>query len=211
MWCGTMQEIKNNFNMRTTAFSLMLTILSFNLTLAQVADKPEDICPLLVGESLPNATLKDERGRSVDFLSTVYEKPTVVIFYRGSWCPHCVKHLSGVAAIEQEIMRLGFQILAISVDDPINLDPMTSETTGNYTLLSDPEGKLTTKMGLAFSPNAKTKDLMNKKSKGVIAEALPVPALFIVDTKGVILFEHISPNYKERIQEKMLLAVLKSL
>jgi peroxiredoxin len=197
--------------MKSTRFILLFTILSFNLTLAQEPEKAEDICPLLVGESFPNATLKDERGRPVDLLSTVYEKPSVIIFYRGSWCPHCVKHLSAVATVEQEIMRLGFQILAISVDDPLNLEPMASETSGSYTLLSDPEGKLTTKMGLAFSPNAKTKDLMAKKSKGTVAEVLPVPSLFIVDTKGVILFEHISPNYKERIAEKMLLAVLKSL
>ena len=40
---------------------------------------------------------------------------------------------------------------------------------------------------------------------------LPVPSLFVVDTDGTILFEYISPNYKNRITEELLIHVLKDL
>jgi peroxiredoxin len=40
---------------------------------------------------------------------------------------------------------------------------------------------------------------------------LPVPSLFVIDTDGTILFEYISPNYKNRITENLLLSVLKDL
>jgi len=33
--------------------------------------------------------------------------------------------------------------------------------------------------------------------------------LFVVETDGTILFEHINPNYKQRIGEDLLLDVLK--
>jgi hypothetical protein len=29
------------------------------------------------------------------------EKPTVLIFYRGGWCPYCMKHLQAPAGIER--------------------------------------------------------------------------------------------------------------
>jgi hypothetical protein len=35
--------------------------------------------------------------------------------------------------------------------------------------------------------------------------------LFVLDTEGTILFEHISPDYKQRISSTLLLAVLGAL
>jgi hypothetical protein len=40
---------------------------------------------------------------------------------------------------------------------------------------------------------------------------MPVPTIIIVDKKGVIQFEYINPNYKERISGEMLLSVLKTI
>ena len=40
---------------------------------------------------------------------------------------------------------------------------------------------------------------------------MPAPTVIIVDKKGVIKFEYINPNYKERISGEMLLSVLKTI
>jgi peroxiredoxin len=38
-------------------------------------------------------------------------------FYRGGWCPCCNAAIYGFMDIEQQIVDLGYQIVAISPDD----------------------------------------------------------------------------------------------
>ena len=42
--------------------------------------------------------------------------------YRGSWCPYCNTQLSEIASIEDELKKLGYQIVAISPDKPESLN-----------------------------------------------------------------------------------------
>ena len=65
----------------------------------------------------------------------------------------------------------------------------------NYTLYSDSNFDLIKAMGLAFLDGD--------------SDLNPVPALFVVETDGTIVFEYISPNYKQRISSNLLLDVLK--
>lgn len=43
------------------------------------------ICPLLVGSTVPAATVLDMEGESVELQSVLADKPTVLVFYRGGW------------------------------------------------------------------------------------------------------------------------------
>ncbi|RXF01162.1 AhpC/TSA family protein, partial [Pseudoalteromonas sp. PS5] len=40
--------------------------------------------------------------------------------------------------------------------------------------------------------------------------ALPVPAVFVIDKKGLIQFQYANPNYKVRLDESVLLAAVKA-
>jgi hypothetical protein len=51
----------------------------------QAAGSPGEICPLLVGDTIPQMTLETVEGDSFDLNTAVKEKPTVLIFYRGGW------------------------------------------------------------------------------------------------------------------------------
>lgn len=51
--------------------------------------------------------------------------------------------------------------------------------------------------------------MLSDYSSGGNTGFLPVPALFVVDKSGTILFEYISPDYKNRIQAPLLLEVVK--
>lgn len=88
---------------------------------AQVPEKAEDICPLLIGETIPKATLQDSDGKQVELEKYLSTKPTVLVFYRGGWCPYCNVQLSGLVKIEKEILDLGYQIIAVCPDDYRNL------------------------------------------------------------------------------------------
>ena len=193
----------------------VLGILCFwcsSSVLAQVPKNAEDICPLLMGESIPKATLQDSEGKQIELGKLLSNKPTVLVFYRGGWCPYCNVQLSGLVKIEKDILDLGYQIIAISPDDYRNLQTTKSKDSIKYTLLSDPDTKFIQQMGIGFKTPLMLKGFIaTKGQKGETSEIMPVPTVMIVDEKGKILFEYINPNYKERISGEMLLAVLKTI
>lgn len=179
---------------------------------AQVPENAEDICLLLIGESIPKATLQDSEGKQVELSKLLGNKPTVLVFYRGGWCPYCSVQLSGLVKIEKEILDLGYQMIAISPDDYRNLQTTESKESINYTLLSDPDAKFIQQMGIGFKTPLMLKGFIaTKGQKGETSEIMPVPTVMIVNEKGKILFEYLNPNYKERISGEMLLAVLKTI
>lgn len=194
---------------------LILTILCFGLAAfsvsAQIAEKAEDISPLLIGETIPDVELKAADGSVKNVLNIISEKPTVLLFYRGGWCPFCNLHLSEIQGVQNDIVNLGYQIIAVSPDSPENISATDDEQELSYTLYSDSDGKFIKAMGLAFKAPDKYSGMLSERSNGQNSGLLPVPSLFVVDTSGEILFEYINPDYKTRISAGLLLAVLKEL
>jgi peroxiredoxin len=189
--------------------SLLFIGCSNEISIPTVA---EDISPILIGETLPNAYFQNAEGKSVQLKAVLEEKPTVLVFYRGGWCPYCNVQLSGLVDIEEEVLELGYQIVAISPDDFKNLQATIENNNTKYKLLSDPNGEFIQQIGIAFKTSSSLKEyITDKGQKGETSSVMPAPTVMIVDKKGVIKFEYINPNYKERISGEMLLSVLKTL
>lgn len=178
---------------------------------SQVPNNAEDISPLLIGERIPNANLLDADGTDFLLKNIMKDKPTVLVFYRGGWCPYCNTQLAGLADIEDEIVALGFQIVAISPDNYKNLKSTSEEGHVAYKLYADPKAKLIQDLGIGFKTPTMAKMYIANKTKMDATEVLPVPTVMIVNTSGDILFEYINPNYKVRLSSELLLASLKAL
>lgn len=181
-------------------------------TAQTVPQNAEDIAPLLIGEDLPKATLKTADGKDVQLSTILKQKPTVLVFYRGGWCPYCNLQLSGLAEIEKGAIAMGYQIVAISPDDYQNLAITEEKDSIQYQLFSDPEAKLIQEVGIGFQTPLMLKGyIATQKNKGETSEIMPVPSVMIVDTEGEILFEYINPNYKVRLSSELLLSSLQVL
>ena len=179
---------------------------------AQIPDKAENISPMLIGEILPKASLQDADGKTIELSSILKSKTTVLVFYRGGWCPYCNLQLSGLMKIEKEILDLDYQIVAISPDNYQNLKNTEEKNSIKYSLYSDTNGKFIQEIGIVFqTPTMMKGYIAIKGQKGKISDVIPVPTIMVVNKEGKILFEYINPNYKERISSEMLLAVLKIL
>ena len=197
---------------KLTLALLLMTFFSNNIEAQNVPSKAEDISPLLIGETLPNTQLLDSNGKTFELNKILKDKPTVLVFYRGGWCPFCNLQLSGLVEIEDEIVSLGYQIVAISPDDYKNLKSTEEKDKINYQLFSDKDGSFIQEIGIAFKTPLMLKGYIATKGQaGKTSEVMPVPTVMIVNTKGEILFEYINPNYKQRISGEMLLAVLKTI
>lgn len=169
--------------------------------------KPEDISPLLIGEQIPMISLTKASGDVVDLNQSVAEKPTILVFYRGGWCPYCSKQLSELQEIEKDLDLLGYQIIAISTDSPNNLSKTMGKEKLSYTLLSDADLKAAKQFGIAFKSPKNYDSFLPETSEGKnVDKLLPVPSVFILNKKGKILFEYINPNIMERLSGPLLKA-----
>lgn len=118
--------------------------------------------------------------------------------------------------IEQDILDLGYQILAVSADKPANLQPTVDRHSLGYTLLSDADLEAAKAFGLAFRLDQATLD--RYKTFGIDLEevsghehhSLPVPAVFIFDSEGRVAFEYVNPDYRVRIPPDLLLAAART-
>lgn len=189
-------------------FSGITTLL---FSQAEIAADPTAIAPLLIGEKIPDITLSDVSGKKIKLLERITQKSSVIVFYRGGWCPYCNIQLSELQAIENDIIKAGYQIIAISPDSPESLQASVSKNKLNYLLLSDNHTAAARGFGLAFQAPERYAEILSKASAEQNKNVLPVPAVFVVNPSGEILFEYISPDYKKRLKGSMLLAVLKEL
>ncbi|MCW1146637.1 peroxiredoxin-like family protein [Flavobacterium lacisediminis] len=179
------------------------TIVSFG----QIADKPENVSPLLIGEKIPNVLLRDVNGNEIH-TDKILSKKTVIIVYRGGWCPYCNSQLADMQEIEDDILALGYQVVAVSPDAPSFLKQTLDKKELHYQLYSDSEGVFSKAVGIAFQ---REKPKLDKYSEGKNPGFLPVPTVYVINDNKEIEFLYINPNYSKRLEGKVLLAVLKSL
>ncbi|OCB75323.1 peroxiredoxin family protein [Flavobacterium crassostreae] len=187
-----------------------IALLFFSLALhvqAQIAQRAEDISPLLIGEKIPVIELTDPEGKSISS-KEVFAQKTVLLVYRGGWCPYCSTQLMDMQTIESQIINLGYKIVAVSPDAPSFLKETISEGGINYALYSDSEGKFAQAIGVAFK---KDKPKLDRYSEGKNPGFLPVPTVYVVDDKREIAFMYLNPKYTTRLKGELLLAVLKNL
>ncbi|RZF85985.1 AhpC/TSA family protein [Pseudoalteromonas sp. CO325X] len=197
------------------AILLLFSSVASAAVITNISDSAEAVSPLLPGLSVPDVTLKDTQGQPVALKKLLANKPTVLVVYRGGWCPYCSKQLKNIQNIEQQIAEMGLQIIAVSPDSPAKLAQSTISSP-TYQLLSDDQLALAQAMGLAFFLDDKTAKVYRNKLgvnfvglDGEQKVALPVPAVFVLDTQGMVHFQYANPNYRVRLSEPLLLAAAK--
>ncbi|MGS0727788.1 peroxiredoxin-like family protein, partial [Shewanella sp. 0m-11] len=113
--------LKNTF----AAISLLLLCLP---TFAKpIASDELNVTPLMNGQTIPAASLKDLNDRNIDLAKLTQGKPSVIFFYRGGWCPFCNSQMGQLKAIEPKLVEMGFQLIGISPDTPAKLKESMTE------------------------------------------------------------------------------------
>ena len=96
---------------------------------------------LNVGATAPEIELKSNTGKVFSMEEELVKGPLVIMFYRGSWCPHCSRYMSRFSDSLSYILSTGATVIAIS---PERFDEENGkiETTEGIILLYDANGKV---------------------------------------------------------------------
>lgn len=201
-------------------FSLLVVLMSFSFSVnafdrAQLAESANEVTPLLDGQKIPNAAVALADGSPVSLQALTMQKPSIVLFYRGGWCPYCSRQLAGLRTIESSLIELGYQVLAISPESPERLQEQKLQTEFAVTLVSDEQLQAIKGFGVGFKVDDDTAKRyaghgigLSKDTSGV--PVLPAPSIFIVDTKGEVKFSYVNPDFSARPSEALILAAARA-
>jgi len=205
---------------RTLLFTLFLC-LNASAVLAQsqrtdIHDEASQVQPLLPGMKAPAFEVLTVESQPLKYDPEAMDKPLVLTFFRGGWCPYCNLHLSEMRKAESELKEMGFDIWFVSMDQPSVLYASLEQPDIGYTILSDSSLSATRAFGIAFRmPDELVERYLDygvdlEAVSGETHHVLPAPSTFLIGADGVIRFEYTNPDYKVRLHPDVLLAAARA-
>lgn len=172
---------------------------------------------LSLGSKVESVDLKTTAGKKYVLASAWQDKPALIIFYRGGWCPYCNMQMRELSQNHAKFDEAGIQLVAISVDQA-DAAALTSSTYQiPFPVLSDSELVALNTFNVAMPLDAET--LSRYKAYGIVPSdwsgknhnTIAVSSAFIIDTQGRVRFSHATSDYKSRPSPEQLLHVIELL
>lgn len=169
---------------------------------------------LQVGDTIPSLQLRDQFGTHLAVSNLLQQGPLVIVFYRGGWCPYCNLELRAYQEILPELQARHANLLAISPERmELGVD-LTQKHRLTFPLLFDENLTVARQFGLVFSLPENLIELYERmgidlvKSQGNDHGELPVPATYVVNSNGVIVYAFVQADYTKRLEPQVVLDVL---
>jgi peroxiredoxin len=170
-----------------------------------------------IGEPLPEFNLPDGNGQLVSLSSLLRSGPAVISLNRGHWCPYCKLELRSLAAIHDEIGRLGARIVSIMPDTATFTGDYAQHNRLPFPILSDIDLGYSLSLGLIFWVGEEIQRLYEdagvelERYQGNRGHFLPMGAKFIVGQDGLIKARQVNIEFRERMEPEAVLAVLREM
>ncbi|OIH94283.1 MULTISPECIES: peroxiredoxin-like family protein [unclassified Curtobacterium] len=170
------------------------------------------------GDAVPDAPLLDATGGDTTLREVRGDAPTVLVFYRGAWCPYCNLTLR---TYKQELLpalqERGVRLVAVSPQTPEGTEQAIANGELAFPVLSDPENVLAGRFGVVTAPNAEARaahtqlgfDVADSNADGTAA--IPFPSVFVIDEDGTVRFADVHVDYTTRTEVATVLEAVDAL
>ena len=159
---------------------------------------------LAVGAQAPAFELADHDGKIVRSADLLKRGQLVLCFIRGRWCPFCVGQMESMNLVASLIADAGASLIAISPQTVKQSYFMHDQHKLRFPLLSDAGNKVARQFGLTYRVPTAQEAVYRRAfvnlpfTNGDDSWELPIPATFIVDRDGTILYASANEDYTER-------------
>jgi peroxiredoxin len=173
-----------------------------------------NILPL--GSKISEFQLQDHDGKSVSPSDLLAKGRLVLCFIRGRWCPFCVAQMEAMNLVLPEIERTGATLAAISPQTVQQSFFMRDQHRLRFALLSDAGNNVARQFGLTYRVPDEQRAVYQRAFvnlpfvNGDDSWELPIPATYIVDCDGTVLYAFGDEDYTERPEPEDTLLALKA-
>jgi len=159
------------------------------------------------GEPMPDAQLLDVHGAATTLAKATGGRSSVVVLYRGAWCPYCNLTLRAYQEdLVPQLAQRDIPLLAISPQKPDGSLSMQEKNELTFTVLSDPGNQIAAALGVLTAPTDDARDAQRTigldlaESNADGTQGVPMPTVAIVDSKGIIRWIDVHPDYTTRTE-----------
>jgi len=189
-------------------YLLIITVLLFSLqTMAQTGLKK--------GDQAPQFSAKDNTGKQLELKALLKSHRAVVLFfYRGQWCPYCNKQIKELQDSLQLLTTRGAYVVGVTPETGENINKTIDKTHASFSIIQDKSYSIMKAYDVNYNVNEQTLAQLNKygvdleKNNGNRDHVLPVPATYVIDRSGKIIYVHFDKDYTKRASVRAVLDVL---
>lgn len=173
---------------------------------------------LSVGDEAPDAELLTADSAKTTFSAVLADAVTVVVFYRGAWCPYC--NITLRTYQEQLVPALreqGAQLVAVSPQTPDGSAQSVANGDLDFVVLSDPANTLADRFGIVTEPSGSAREAHTElgfdvaDSNADATARVPFPSVYVIDEAGRIRFADIHVDYTTRTEVADILDAVRAL
>jgi len=169
---------------------------------------------LPVGAVAPEFALPDFSGRLVRSADLLALGPLVIDFFRGRWCPYCVTELEAWRDLYSPLRERGALVVGISPQTQRQSDFTASQHTIPFPLLTDAGCAVAEQFGVAWT----VPPYLRNYYRGILLNIpfingeeswkLPLPATYLVDQNGRIVYAEAHADFRVRPEPEEVLRSL---
>jgi peroxiredoxin len=162
--------------------------------------KEQSSTSLSQGTNASEFILKNQNGRPVSSVELLNQGRLVICFFRGRWCPFCVGQLEAMNQILPQIEQAQASLVAISPQTVKQSFFMADQHKLGFPLLSDSGNSVAREFGLAYRVPDYQQEVYRRVfinlpfANGNESWELPVPATYIVNRDGVVIYASVNPD-----------------
>lgn len=172
---------------------------------------------LKAGDKCPSFALPCAEGEIMRSDELLAERPLVLSFYRGAWCPFCSAELEALHQAVPAIRAAGARLVAITPE--VGGLPLRVKHERGFTfdILCDLDNGVALSFGLLFRISNEMAQVFAREGTdfpliyGNDSWFLPIPATYIVRRDGMIAHAYVNPDFRYRLDPHEIVRVVNSL
>lgn len=129
-------------------------------------------------------------------------KPMLMIFYRGNWCPLCMAQVKEIAGQYRTLADKGVEVMLISPQPHKESASLAERFEAPMTFLVDKANRMAEKLGIKAEAGLPT----GLEALGYDSDTV-MPTVIMTDAAGTIIFADLTDNYRVRPEPDVFLEV----
>jgi len=166
------------------------------------------------GMAAPSFELQDASGKMVRSADLLALGPVVLNFFRGRWCPYCVTELEIWRDLYPDLRQRNALFVAVSPQMQRQNDFTVQQHSLPFAVLTDPGCALAEQFGIAYT----VPEYHRQHYRSIMVNIpfvngeqswrLPLPAVFVIGTDGIIRFSEVHADFRVRPEPADVMAAI---